>query len=126
MFVCQSAARLPSVIDATEATITRSGQATLMLSPELSVTEYPSPNASRKRTKSANPAAFDATDRNAVNGVGAPSYTSGHQKCIGNAAILYARPANAIPAAARSVGAASPPAANFWARSLTCRLPVRP
>ena len=39
-----------------------------------------------------NPPAFDATDRNAVTGVGAPSYVSGAQKWNGTALILNANP----------------------------------
>ena len=40
------------------------------------------------RIASAKPAAFGPTERNAVNGVGAPSYTSGHHMCHGTAATL--------------------------------------
>jgi hypothetical protein len=48
------------------------------------------------------PAAFDATARNAVTGVGAPWYTSGTQIWKGNAPILNATPeiTSTIPAAA--------------------------
>src|SRR6266849_3396533 len=38
------------------------------------------------------PPAFDATERNAVTGVGAPSYVSGAQKWKGTALILNANP----------------------------------
>ena len=41
----------------------------------------------------AKPAALGATDRNAVTGVGAPWYTSGHQKWKGTAAVLKPKPA---------------------------------
>src|SRR6476469_1560234 len=49
---------------------------------------------SRKiRSSIANDAAFDPTDRNAVTGVGAPSYTSGAHMWNGTAAILNPMPA---------------------------------
>ena len=38
--------------------------------------------------------ALGATDKNAVTGVGAPWYTSGHQKWKGTAAVLKPNPAN--------------------------------
>src|ERR1041384_7682422 len=41
----------------------------------------------------AKPAAFEATERNAVMVIGAPSYTSGVQKWKGTAEILYPKPA---------------------------------
>src|SRR5439155_14770011 len=51
----------------------------------------------------ANPAAFEATDRNAATGTGAPSYVSGAQNWKGNAETLKANPAttNRIAAKAR-------------------------
>ena len=45
------------------------------------------------RRSMANDAAFDPTDRNAVTGVGAPSYTSGAHIWNGTAAILNPMPA---------------------------------
>src|SRR5436853_2250569 len=45
------------------------------------------------RSSIANDAAFDPTDRNAVMGVGAPSYTSGAHMWNGTAAILNPTPA---------------------------------
>ena len=44
--------------------------------------------AKKKRMATANPAAFGPTERKAVNGVGAPSYTSGHHMWKGTLAIL--------------------------------------
>ena len=44
-------------------------------------------------SSTANPAAFDATERNAVIGVGAPSYTSGAQNWNGKLEILNPNPA---------------------------------
>src|SRR5438034_9973620 len=61
-------------------------------------------------SKPANPAAFDATDRNAATGTGAPSYVSGAQNWKGNAETLKANPAttNRIAASARfEIGRAS-------------------
>src|SRR5437764_160566 len=50
----------------------------------------------------ANPAAFDATERKAATGTGAPSYVSGAQNWNGNAETLNANPAttNRIAASA--------------------------
>src|ERR1700756_4321354 len=42
--------------------------------------------------RATNPPAFDATDRKAVTGVGAPSYVSGAQKWNGTALTLNAKP----------------------------------
>ena len=50
----------------------------------------------KRRSSIANEAAFEPTDRNAVTGVGAPSYTSGAHMWNGTAAIL-----NPMPAARR-------------------------
>src|SRR5438876_11909934 len=52
----------------------------------------PSPRLKTRRA-STKPADFDATDRNAVVGVGAPWYTSGTHMWNGTAAILKPRPA---------------------------------
>ena len=54
------------------------------------------------RSSIANEAAFEPTDRNAVTGVGAPSYTSGAHMWNGTAAIL-----KPMPAASRISAAAS-------------------
>src|SRR5439155_19674298 len=60
---------------------------------------YPPPGiwrskaAKKKRMATAKPAAFGPTERNAVKGVGAPSYTSGHHMWNGTLAILYPTPA---------------------------------
>ena len=44
------------------------------------------------RISATKPAAFDATDRNAVTGVGAPSYVSGAHVWNGTAETLNAKP----------------------------------
>ena len=63
MFVCSSAARLPSVIDAA-ARIQRIGchESPDLKNPNLTIV-----------SRATNPPAFDATERNAVTGVGDPS-----------------------------------------------------
>src|SRR6266496_2085614 len=50
----------------------------------------------------ANPAALDATDRNAATGTGAPSYVSGAQNWNGKAETLKANPATTNRIAARA------------------------
>src|SRR5207302_11017244 len=58
------------------------------------------------------PPAFEATDRNAVTGVGAPSYVSGVQKWKGTALTLNANPPSVRKiATARSVEV---PCAAMW------------
>jgi hypothetical protein len=60
------------------------------------------------RISTAKPAALEAVLMNAVMGVGAPSYTSGVQKCSGTAEILNPKPTSTRSAAAihNSVGIA--------------------
>src|SRR6266511_2223072 len=90
-FVCASAVKLPSVI-VTAATIpTTAGHGMPASASENAAGPLPAGPARaewKKRRASANPAAFGPTERNAVNGVGAPSYTSGHHMCQGTAATL--------------------------------------
>ena len=62
------------------------------------------------RSSIANEAAFDPTDRNAVTGVGAPSYTSGAHMWNGTAAILKPTPATTRMTASTSRGSFSCPA----------------
>src|SRR6476620_9388023 len=65
---------------------------------------------SRKiRSSIANDAAFEPTDRNAVTGVGAPSYTSGAHMWNGTAAILNPTPATTRITASTSRGSCSCP-----------------
>src|SRR4029453_19163711 len=85
MFDCVSAAKLPTVIVMIASTQNRSCQLWLIEgSPSWKI-----------RSSIANDAAFDPTDRNAVTGVGAPSYTSGAHMWNGTAAIL--NPTQATP-----------------------------
>ena len=64
----------------------------------------------KMRTSMANDAAFDPTERNAVTGVGAPSYTSGAHMWNGTAAILKPMPAATRTTASTSRGLDSCPA----------------
>ena len=58
----------------------------------------------KMRMSIANDAAFDPTERNAVTGVGAPSYTSGAHMWNGTAAILKPMPAPTRTTASTSRG----------------------
>src|SRR4051794_7275796 len=98
MFVCRSAMRLPTVMVSAASTH--------------SIGSHTSWRP-RKPTNSScmiatNPAAFDATDRNAVIGVGAPSYVSGAQVWNGTAEILNPNPTstNTMPSVTMCVSAA--------------------
>src|SRR5215213_2630141 len=82
-FDCVTAATLPTVIVMTDSTQNSSRQSAL-------IDGIPS---TKMRISIANDAAFDPTDRNAVIGVGDPSYTSGAHMWNGTAAILNAMPA---------------------------------
>src|ERR1044071_1532786 len=74
----------------------------------------------------ANPAAFEATDRNAATGTGAPSYVSGAQNWNGNAETLNANPTatNSMAARARFVSPAGP--RRCWAIPANRVVPVTP
>src|SRR5215208_6867369 len=90
-FVCASAVRLPSVMVIAATTPITAGHgmlASAVAKPAAPPWDGPERAEWKKRSASANPAAFGPTDRNAVNGVGAPSYTSGHHMCHGTAATL--------------------------------------
>src|SRR2546421_12527069 len=100
MFVWRSAVRLPSVIDPAASAHTIGCQA-------VSVRKNPKKIRLRMAT---NPPAFDATDKNAVTGVGDPSYVSGAQKWKGTALILKANPTSVRKiATAKSAGRFAPP-----------------
>src|SRR4029077_5234337 len=87
MFVWVRAAMLPTVIVSTETIMRTCGQSMV---PARSQAPVPSTAMlpKTKRSMIAKPAALGATDRNAVTGVGAPWYTSGHQKWNGTEAVL--------------------------------------
>src|SRR5688572_1211199 len=74
----------------------------------------------------ANPAAFDATDRNAATGIGAPSYVAGAQNWNGTADTLNANPATTKKIAAS--GSAPSPAGPVRASAIPSSrmLPVTP
>src|SRR2546430_16345056 len=86
------AVRFPSVIVMAEMIPMIAGQGRSVIG------AYPPPGiwrskaAKKKRMATAKPAAFGPTERNAVKGVGAPSYTSGHHMWNGTLAILYPTP----------------------------------
>ncbi len=88
--VCPSAVRLPSVIVTAEMTPMIAGQGSPASASANPVVGEDGPASAewKIRIASAKPAAFGPTERKAVNGVGAPSYTSGHHMCQGTAAIL--------------------------------------
>src|SRR6266545_655307 len=89
--VCASAVKFPSVIVTAATTPITAGQGMPASASENAAGPLPAGPASaewKKRSARANPAAFGPTERNAVNGVGAPSYTSGHHMCHGTAATL--------------------------------------
>ena len=78
-----SAAMFPTVIVTTASTMKKSAHS----SPSDGIP------TTKIRSSIANDAALDPTDRNAVTGVGAPSYTSGAHMWNGTAAILNPMPA---------------------------------
>jgi hypothetical protein len=93
-FVWTAAAKLPIVIVTIAITPKASTQSTL------TATAVSSGNAPKKtRNPTANPAAFEADERNADTGAGDPSYASGAQKWKGTDAVLNATPPrmNRIP-----------------------------
>src|SRR5216683_4854588 len=82
MFVCRSATRLPIVMVIAASTQNKGCQTSLLKG-----------NATKSSvSRATNPAAFDATDRKAVTGVGAPSYVSGAHVWNGTADTLNAKP----------------------------------
>src|SRR6202049_1028312 len=100
MLVCVTAATLPTVIVTIDSTSNNNRQSALI-----------NGSPSRKILSSiANDAAVDPTDRNAVIGVGAPSYTSGAHMWNGTAAILNPTPATTKITAKTSLGSRSCPA----------------
>src|SRR6478752_2778062 len=82
MFVCRSATRFPRIIDSAARTHSTGCHMSAFVKKPKMTTE----------SSATKPPAFDDTDRNAVTGVGAPSYVSGAQKWNGTALILNAKP----------------------------------
>src|SRR6476661_4688535 len=82
MFVWRRAARFPRIIEAAASTQSTGCQLS-------GAGKKPKNTTVRIAT---NPPALDETERNAVTGVGAPSYVSGAQKWNGTALILNAKP----------------------------------
>src|SRR6266536_857531 len=98
-FDCVTAAKLPTVIVTAASTQNSRRQSAF-------IDGIPS---TKIRISIANDAAFDPTDRNAVTGVGAPSYTSGAHMWNGTAAILNPMPATTRMTASTSRGSFSWP-----------------
>src|ERR1041385_3475131 len=89
MLVCQSAAKLPTHIEARATPHNRGVQRLAMGSKAVT----------KMRRKTANAAALGPAERKAETGVGAPWYTSGAQIWNGAAETLNARPTNINAAA---------------------------
>src|SRR5512133_1034229 len=89
-FVCPSAVMFPSVIVIAAMTPTTAGHGMPATAAAKPAGPVPGPASAewKNRRARAKPAALGPTERNAVNGVGAPSYTSGHHMCHGTAATL--------------------------------------
>src|SRR5947209_13365881 len=87
-FVCPIALRFPSVIVIALMIPMIAGQGSSVVPAYWPPGMLRSNAAKKKRMATANPAALGPTERNAVNGVGAPSYTSGHHMWNGTLAIL--------------------------------------
>jgi hypothetical protein len=106
-----AAAKLPSVIVTTANTWNNNIQS------------MPTPSSGNAtvntRNISAKPAAFDADERNAVTGAGAPSYASGAQNWNGTLAVLNANPPATIntPTAAIPETPSAPPTNAAGSRS---------
>ena len=82
MFVWRSASTLPIVMVSAASTHTSGPYTRSAVGNATKIT----------RISATNPAAFDDTDKNAVTGVGAPSYVSGAQVWNGTADTLKAKP----------------------------------
>src|ERR1041385_329361 len=116
---CQIATRLPRVIVSTE-----TAERIVAHSNPRNDAHTPGPRLPMARSRNetlknliiiANPAALEATERNAVIVMGAPSYTSGVQKWKGAAEILYPNPARMrIPAMISATTFTSPPASAWF------------
>src|SRR6266540_4398389 len=89
-FVWPSAVKFPRVMVTAEMTPTTAGHGMPASASANPAGPLPGPASAewKKRSASAKPAAFGPTERKAVKGVGAPSYTSGHHMCHGTAATL--------------------------------------
>src|SRR5205085_5696503 len=70
--------------------------------------EIPGSAPLKIRSNTANPAAFEPTEKNAVAGVAAPWYTSGVQSWNGAAAILKPRPATSMVTLNSAAGVGEP------------------
>src|SRR5437867_13413653 len=104
MLSCRSAAMLPRVMVTIETAMTRLVQFRAADADHCEALVVVSDRPLKKnRIKVAKPAALGATLRKAVTGVGAPVYTSGHQKWKGTAAVLNPNPARMSAVATSNV-----------------------
>src|SRR5713101_4723874 len=94
MFVWTMAIRLPAVIVTNASTPNSTDHSGLM----------PGNAPLKMRRMTANPAAFEPTEKNAVAGVAAPWYTSGVQNWKGAAAILKPSPATSMVTLSSAAG----------------------
>src|SRR5258705_1603053 len=106
MLLCTITTRLPIVI--VRIAITTSAFVTadcnVWDAPALRANGMAAKVSMNTREKDANAAAFEPVERNAVTGVGAPSYTSGDHTWNGALAILKPKPTSIIAAPASSIG----------------------
>src|SRR5438067_9253870 len=98
MFVCTMATRFPTVIVTNARTPNRTLHSALM----------PGSAPLKIRRITANPAALEPTEKNAVAGVAAPWYTSGVHNWNGAAAILKPRPATSMVMLSSAAGDGGP------------------
>src|SRR5215216_5635664 len=98
MFVWTMATRLPTVIVMKASTPKRTDHSALI----------PGSAPLKMRSTTANPAAFEPTEKNAVAGVAAPWYTSGVQSWNGAAAILKPSPATSMVTLNNAAGEGGP------------------
>src|ERR1700730_19243925 len=94
MFVWTMATTLPTVIVTNASTPNSTAHSGLM----------PGRAPLKMRRMTANPAAFEPTEKNAVAGVAAPWYTSGVHNWNGAAAILKPSPATSMVTLSRAAG----------------------
>src|SRR5207302_7995913 len=114
MLVWTIATRLPTVIVTNASTPNSSAHSVAM----------PGSALLNRRRMTANPAAFEPTEKKAVAGVAAPWYTSGVQSWNGAAAILKPRPATSMVTASSAAVEGGP----FKTRPISTRVvaPVAP
>src|SRR5215472_5724756 len=119
MFVWLMAARLPSVRVSTATTESSGSHASRAVAKGASA-------PLNRRSRNANEAAFDATERYAVTVVGAPSYASGAHMWKGTAEILKSRPTAVVVSAKKTTGSQAGRCAMASAILISLVEPARP